>query len=114
MAATSLKQLLQSMQIDSMDMVEGTVTKQQPLEITITNDEKNVATEENLYVPNRLTDYEVEVTIPESGSHSQYSGSGTHSHTKVKMKVYNALKKGDKLHLISFNRGKQYYVLDRM
>lgn len=30
------------------------------------------------------------------------------------MTVYNALKVGEKVHVLSFNHGKQYYVLDRI
>lgn len=63
-----------------------------------------------------------------SGGHSQYSGSGIHSHTSegphihhqatfnitgATIKVHNALKLGEKVHLLAFNDGKKYYVLDR-
>lgn len=44
-----------------------------------------------------------------------------HSHSlasfniyKATMTVYNALKVGEKVHLLSFDNGKKYYVLDRV
>ncbi len=54
-----------------------------------------------------------------------YSGNtdsgGGHSHEissvniyGATMTVYNALKAGDKVHILSLNHGKQYYVLDRV
>ncbi len=83
-----------------MDMLEGVVTKAAPLEISVTNDDMNILTDDELYVPQHLTDYDVMVS---------FSGGA-----KSKMTIYNALKAGDKVHLLAFNRGKQYYVLDRM
>lgn len=59
-------------------------------------------------------------------SHSHgYSGdtgnAGGHSHSitsfsvsGARMTVHNALKVGETVHLLSFNGGKQYYVLDRV
>jgi hypothetical protein len=63
-----------------------------------------------------------------SGGHSQYEGDGVHSHPSSegahthsiatfeikasKIKIYNALKTGDQVFIISFNSGKKYYVLD--
>ncbi len=64
-----------------------------------------------------------------SGGHSQYTGDGTHSHpategahvhnvdtfvlTKATMKVYNALKKGEVVYMLSYNHKKKYLVIDR-
>lgn len=60
-------------------------------------------------------------TGSDSHSHSGNTDSSTHSHVLVSfavagatMTVYNALKVGDKVHLLSFNAGKQYYVLDKV
>lgn len=72
------------------------------------------------------------------GGHAQQSGDGVHSHPGSEgahshpssegahvnrletfdifgatIKVYNALKVGETVHLLSFNQGKKYYVLDR-
>ena len=64
-----------------------------------------------------------------SGGHSQYSGSGLHEHPSTegahinwlqdfnvygaKIKVYNSLKVGELVYILSFNEGKKYYILDR-
>lgn len=104
---TGLKQLIQSMQTADMEMLEGTVISSDPLEIKVENDEKLTISEDITYIPEHLTTHKVTVTIPASAD-------GDDSHTKVEMTVYNALKKGDKVHLLSFSEGKQYYVLDRV
>ena len=63
-------------------------------------------------------------TGSDSHTHS-YSGAtqsaGAHTHslssfsvTGASMTVYNALKAGDTVHILSFCFGKQYYVLDRV
>ena len=64
-----------------------------------------------------------------SGGHSQYTGDGIHSHPgsegahvnrldtfnlyNAYIKVYNHLRKGENVFLLSFNEGKKYYILDR-
>lgn len=65
----------------------------------------------------------------DGGKHDEHvSGDGAHTHSGgahshalsifniwgATMTVYNALKAGEKVHLLSFNYGKQYYVLDRI
>jgi len=54
------------------------------------------------------------------GSHT-HSGDGSHSHSQktftietANITIYNALKKGDTVHLLAFDSGKKYYVLDRV
>lgn len=64
-----------------------------------------------------------------SGGHAQASGDGVHSHPGsegahvhnvatfnifgASMTVYNGLKVGDTVYILSFNQGKKYYILDR-
>lgn len=57
----------------------------------------------------------------DSGNGSHTHDGGAHSHTLKTfaisggtMKVYNALKVGEQVHLLSLNNGKKYYVLDRV
>lgn len=65
--------------------------------------------------------------IHEGGEHTHDGGEhvhiyeGPHTHHLVSfelfkgiMTVHNALRKGDKLHILSLNNGKLYYVLDRV
>jgi len=120
--ATSLKQILQGVQVESMEIIRGTVTSASPLKIQIDNDEKRVANSNNTYVPRHLTDYNVVVSISKGTNGSVNAPTNTassHSHSLTdfnltgSMTVYNSLKAGDKVHILSFNHGKQYYVLDR-
>jgi len=64
-----------------------------------------------------------------SGQHSQYAGDGAHSHPGAEgahvnwlqdfniygavIKIYNALKVGDIVFMLSYNEGKKYYIIDR-
>ena len=85
------------------------------------NDEKLTINANSLYVPRHLTDYDTEVTInwrteDESGG-GGWAEFAAHSHAIVgrkKIRVHNALKIGDRVHLLAFNHGKQYYILDRV
>jgi hypothetical protein len=64
-----------------------------------------------------------------SGGHAQYAGDGVHAHPgsegahinrldtfnlyNAYIKVYNHLRQGENVFVLSFNEGKKYYVLDR-
>ena len=55
-----------------------------------------------------------------TGEHSHPGTEGEHQHhlqtyalTGASLKVYNALKQGETVFLLSFNYGKNYYILDR-
>lgn len=69
--------------------------------------------------------YNGNTATAEDPEHShKYNGetqTSKHSHTisalnitGATMTVYNALKVGESVHIMSFNHGKQYYVLDRV
>lgn len=54
------------------------------------------------------------------GAHSHPSSEGAHTHTLetfnvygASIKIYNALKVGEIVFILSFNQGKKYYILDR-
>lgn len=57
MAETSLKQMFQSMIPAGSAILQGTVTKADPLEITAENDSKLIISGNQLIVPWHLTDY---------------------------------------------------------
>lgn len=61
--ATSIKQLIQSLVPDGPTVVEGTVTSESPLSITLKNDTKMVLSANSLVVPRYLTDHQVEVDL---------------------------------------------------
>lgn len=120
---TSLKQIIQNMTGGEVSIYQGTVTSASPLKIQIVNDEKLIITSANTYVPWHLTNYTTTADIS-GGSVSggmTTAGEDSHSHTLtsltakgVTLTVYNALKVGDKVHVLSLFHGKQYFVLDRV
>jgi hypothetical protein len=122
---TSLKQLFQSMVPESIELLQGTVIQASPLKIQIVNDDKLIINERITIVPWHLTDYTTKATYAKAdGSLSSVTtaaGEGPHTHslstytlTKGTITVYNALKVGDKLHILALNNGKLYFVLDRV
>ncbi len=145
---TSLKGVIQSLQLKDMDIIKGVVILESPLEIEVIGDEKLILTKSIICLPKHLTNYKTTVDIMASGgnisgetqtelsgghTHSggehggHESGGGEHSHgggehshgidvfniTGAEMTVYNALKTGDIVFMLSFNRGAKYYILDR-
>lgn len=118
---TSLKQLFQGMAGNGVEVLQGIVKSVGPLKIQIVNDEKLAIGPNITYIPRHLTDYSTEVTVSWRTENAS-GGSGdaayaSHSHSIIGRKaitVHNALKVGDRVHVLSFNHGKQYYVLDRV
>ena len=118
---TSLKQLFQGMAGDGVEVLQGIVKSVGPLKIQIVNDEKLTIGPNITYIPRHLTDYSTEVTVSWRSENAS-GGSGdaayaSHNHAITGRKaitVHNALKVGDRVHVLSFNHGKQYYVLDRV
>lgn len=141
MNETSLKQLFQGMIPVGSTILRGTVTKDDPLEITAVNDSKLIISGNQLVVPWHLTDYttHADYTMGDKGElrdetytkmdgghqHVESRGGSTsivkHKHYveklnayKMTLKVYNHLQKDDIVYLLSLNNGKVYYVLDRV
>lgn len=118
---TSIKQLFQGMVGNDTEVLQGVVISASPLRIQIVNDEKLVIGPNITYVPRHLTDYSTTVTVSwETNRASGGSGEdsfASHSHSITGRKgitVHNSLQPGEKVHVLSFNHGKQYYVLDRV
>lgn len=113
--ATSLKQLLQGIQVKDMTLLQGKVIQESPLKIQAVNDEKLIITKEIAIVPRHLTDYTAtcDVWLGSTGTIDSITQTdGKHSHGGVT--IYNALKAGEMVHLLAFDSGKKYYVLDRV
>ena len=128
---TSIKQMFQSMIPQDMELMQGTVIQTGPLKIQLEGDDKLIINERITVVPWHLTDYTTRATYKKAdgildsrtkndGSHDDPIG-GPHVHygedfnlSKGIIIVHNALRKGDKLHILSLNAGKLYYVLDRV
>lgn len=116
---TSLKQLIQGMTEGDIQVIQGVVKTANPLEIQIINDEKLVIGSNITYVPRHLTNYTTTCSISKGtkGSVNGPTSDGsrlTDFNFSGSITVHNALKAGEKVHILSFNHGKQYYVLDRI
>lgn len=115
---TSLKQVIQGMAGDGVEVLQGIVKSASPLRIQIVNDEKLTIGPNITYIPRHLTDYEAECTLTKgNGSISGPVSDGsrlTDFTLDGTITVHNALQAGEKVHILSFNHGKQYYVLDRV
>lgn len=118
---TSIKALFQGMAGTGAEVLQGIVKSASPLKIQIVGDDKLTVGPNNVYVPRHLTDYDTEVTV-QWQTESRSGGSGdaafaSHNHAisgRKAIRVHNALKVGERVHVLSFNHGKQYYVLDRV
>lgn len=129
---TSLKQLFQSMVPEAMTVVRGTVLSASPLKIQVINDDKMILEQNIICLPRHLSTYQTTVDITlgkgsinsvtkEDGAHGGHvGGDGKHRNALetfnifgASMTVYNGLKVGDVVYILSFNHGKKYYILDR-
>lgn len=100
---TSLKQLFQGMAGKGAEVLQGIV--QPGGKIQIANDEKLIIDSNNTYIPRQFTNYTAECSIETNDGKSSVDGNIT---------IQNALQAGEKVYVLSFNNGKQYYVLDRV
>lgn len=118
---TSLKGLFQGMAGGGVEVLQGIVKSASPIKIQIVNDEKLTIGPNITYIPRHLTDYTTEVTV-DWATENTSGGSGdaafqSHKHAikgRKTITVHNALKAGERVHILVFNKGKQYYVLDRI
>lgn len=97
------------------DLRFGTVTSASPLKIRVTS--QLILPESLLTVPQHLTDYSVEVDVNWMTELITDGTVAEHAHPvlgKKTIKIYNALKVGDKVALLRKQGGQSYYVLDRM
>ena len=97
----------------------GTVTSENPLEIM--TDQKVRLFSSQLTLTRNVTDYEVDIelsaqTEPESGGSGDEAFS-SHRHKvrgRKKIKVFNALKTGDRVVLVRIQSSQERIVLDRI
>lgn len=119
--AMSIKGAFQNMIPVDVELLQGTVISTSPLQIQAANDEKLIIGPSNLFIPRCLTDYTTEVTV-DWRTENRAGGAGdpafaSHNHDitgRKSIKVHNALKVGEKVHMVSFAHGKQYYALERV
>ena len=119
--ALSLKGAFQGMIPTSAELMVGIVISTSPLKIQMVNDEKLVIGAAITVVPRHLTNYTTKVTISGGSLSGSTTYNSLHSHgyasftdTMADMTVYNALKKGEMVHVLALQNGKKYYVLDRV
>ncbi len=96
---TSLKELIQGMTGSGISITQGTVIAGSPLKIQMANDEKLIINERIAVVGKHLSDYTTS---------AKWDGE-----TRT-VTVYNALKVGDVVYVLTINNGKLYYVLDKV
>ena len=123
MTENSLKALIQSLVPDPCGFLQGRVISVSPLKIQAVNDEKLILSTLSLIVPRHLTDYNVraDFSIGDGDINAVTDTTDSHSHTlrafsitNGTIRIRNGLQIGDKVHLLSLNNGKKYYVLDRV
>lgn len=117
----SLKELFQGMSPSSAELLRGTVIQVSPLKIQMENDPMHIITDRITIVPRHLTNYTTTCTINwvsdyrSGGSGDAAFASHNHGITGTKtITINNALIKGDVVHVLALNKGKLYYVLDRI
>ena len=96
------------------DLRFGTVISESPLKVQVTN--QFIIPSSMLIVPQHLTDYEVEITTSGYGWETKDNLGHTHGIdiNKLKMKIHNKLKSGDKVALLRKQGGQSYFILDRL
>ncbi len=83
---------------------EGCVRNVSPIDIVLKDEEKFHIYEKMLTIPKELSDYDIDITIPD------YNGTSR----KATGKVHNSLKVGDSVVLVSCNNNKQFLVIGRV
>ena len=120
---TSIKGLFQGLLPEGEELMQGTVIQVSPLKIQMDNDQKLILNERIIIVPWHLTNYKQKATLKlKDGSiDASTNNVDAHSHklttfslVEGEITVFNALKKGEKVHVMALNNGKLYYVLDRV
>lgn len=127
----SISEAIKGMGARNSELLQGVVISENPLKIQIANDSKLVITNISAIIPRHLTDYETTVDLEQTTCSPIIKAEteleiatetvNQHAHAveefsayKLKIKVYNALKKGETVHILAVQNGKKYYVLDRV
>lgn len=113
----TLKQLVKETMdtFDLSDVISGTVTKINPLEVKL--DAKLTLEEDFLILTNNVKDYTVDITVEDWQTEPEGSSEYRHSHKlkgKKKITVHNALKVGDEVIMLQQKGGQMYVILDKI
>jgi len=123
-APSSIKEVIQGLIPDGDGVIEGRVISESPLQIQAINDDKLILSENLLCLPRHLSKYKTTIDIELGGgildSKTDAQACGPHIHKlntyniySATMTVYNQLKVGEIVYMLSFNQEKKYYILDR-
>lgn len=108
------------------DYIIGTVISAKPLKIKLSDGDGLELTADFIHLARNVTDYETTVTISDEygwktkdkGGGGGYSAYESHNHdvvvSKKKIKIHNALKKGDKVVMVRKWGGQDYIVIDKV
>lgn len=102
------------------DYIIGTVVSAKPLKIKLSDGDGLELTDDFIHLSRNVTDYETTVTISdEYGWKTKDNGDyESHNHgiviSKKKIKIHNALKKGDKVVMVRKWGGQDYIVIDKV
>lgn len=108
------------------DYITGMVTSVRPLKIKLSDGDGLELAEDFIHLAGNVTDYEMSVSITDEygwntkdkGGGGGYSAYESHNHgiavAGKKIKVHNALKKGEKVLMLRKWGGQDYIVIDRV
>lgn len=95
----SLKQMIQGMIPQEVELIQGMVLSVDPLEIRAVNDEKRILRKNSCVIPRHLQEHSETVSIP-----------GIYDGAIIK----SGLQPGERVHILSVQHGKKYIVIDRV
>ena len=92
--------LAKLMDVRTSSIIVGSVSKTSPLEIHAENDPNLIITDGNCFIPKGLTDHSVSIEIPSVGTKN--------------CTIKGSLKRGDRVYMLSVERGALYFLLDKV
>ena len=102
------------------DYIIGTIVSVNPLKIKLSDGDGLELTADFIHLSRNVTDYETTVTISDEYGWKTKDNSDYESHnhdvviSKKKIKIHNALKKGDKVIMVRKWGGQDYIVIDKV
>ena len=108
--ATSIKELIMKIAADCISVcgiVEGKIDTADPLKVTLTNDAKINLTASEVIVPEYLKERKKTITYIEIVDDEEVE-------RELEITIKDGLKSGDKVYMLQYNAGKQYFILSRI
>lgn len=95
------------------DVMSGTILSVKPLKVQV--EQRFEVSGDMVIVPERLTDYEIKVTVEKTNT--EKAGEPEHRHEyggELVVKVHGALKKGDRVQMIRQQGGQKFLIIDKV